>query len=743
MQRIRISLAALALCGVASTARADEMRVAVMEFTSAAKDPDLDALGKGLQSMVTTDLAQVQSVKVVERQRLRDIEAELKLGKSAAVDPKTASKIGKLAGASHLFGGSFTVVGDKMRLDGRLVAVQSGEVLLAEQISGEKALFFELEQQLVKRVIDTIGVKLQPKEKAALARPHTADFQAFKKFSDGIQAFDDGKLELAMKSLNEATAIDKDFKLASLTLEEYERLAAQVRQKAAAAGRVEDEVRRLEKNQALATELAAVKKLWALLDGKSTAPEARMQRAWAACVLAGAYRSAFGFHSRGPVTSDDLDAAGFGRFSLERTADALTQRFWVDYADLFPKIPPLCVQFGGLPSADRVDIAMKHTLGELQKLIANREALLSYISNNAFVDDYGDWLGLDAPGVVKLWERLYKLAERVQLTDGDRETFEREIAERKRRAGDFDGSTQLFAAASRHCKDSYRLRTYAEEIDKNRALVALVGKDAPPELRELYLLKHESPSELERLRAPQAAERLRSSLQSAREIRERDRHAMILVSDLPTWRVIGPNMGALLRTGPRATDRRTDEVRYEGRDSSMNPAKPRPVRPTVLATATRARKLTARFSVEATPPADWKSYAKTPPGPAAAGLVFGLDKIEARGPREGAPPATIGWAVLVGGDRARLVKLQRQAGGDVVTAPVAEADVGAARGPRRAVEVSVQPGTVEVTVDGKRAQLAWAAEPDASGEGFAGFVFDGAGYASIISPKFTTEGSKR
>src|SRR5215468_1343643 len=135
------AIAVLALVLASSTAyAAADMRVAVMEFTNATRDPEMEALGKGLQSMVTTDLANVQSLKVVERERLKDVQGELKLGKSKDFDKATAAKIGKLAGATHLFVGSFTVVGESMRLDGRLVSVASGEVFVAEQIAGEKAL---------------------------------------------------------------------------------------------------------------------------------------------------------------------------------------------------------------------------------------------------------------------------------------------------------------------------------------------------------------------------------------------------------------------------------------------------------------------------------------------------------------------------------------------------------------------------------------------------------------------------
>src|SRR5262245_22578075 len=117
-----LSCAVLALATLApGRARAADMRVAVMEFTSATKDPDLAALGKGLQSMVTTDLANVQAIKVVERERLKDVQGELTLSQGQGFDKATAARIGKLVGATHLFVGSYTVVGDKMRLDGRLI----------------------------------------------------------------------------------------------------------------------------------------------------------------------------------------------------------------------------------------------------------------------------------------------------------------------------------------------------------------------------------------------------------------------------------------------------------------------------------------------------------------------------------------------------------------------------------------------------------------------------------------------
>ena len=96
------------------------MRLAVMEFDSPSSDPRLVGLGKGLQSMVTTDLAQVEKLRLIERSRIEEIKAELKLQNSKLVDTKTAVRMGKLMGASHLIAGTVTVLDQQMRLDMRL-----------------------------------------------------------------------------------------------------------------------------------------------------------------------------------------------------------------------------------------------------------------------------------------------------------------------------------------------------------------------------------------------------------------------------------------------------------------------------------------------------------------------------------------------------------------------------------------------------------------------------------------------
>jgi TolB-like protein len=313
--------------------RADgQVRLAVMEFANTSPDRQLDSLGKGLQSMVTTDLAQVTSLTLVERARLQDIQAELRLGKTALVDPRTAARFGKLAGASHLVAGSFTVVGDRMRIDGRIFTVADGKVVLAEKIEGERDAFFELEKTLVKKIVDTVGVKLGAKERGAIARVHTTDFESFRDFSNGVALFDEKKYGEAIEALRAAQNRDQDFKLATVTLAEYQDIISRLAARADELQATQTELKNLEQQKQARGEAEALKKLHEIA-GRKDANDP-LDRLAALYLLATAY---------GDITGSTHDLyrmqALEDRFALQRIADTRVLPVVRDELGLLPKTP--------------------------------------------------------------------------------------------------------------------------------------------------------------------------------------------------------------------------------------------------------------------------------------------------------------------------------------------------------------------------------------------------------------------
>jgi hypothetical protein len=70
---------------------------------------------------------------VIERQRLLLALEELRLGTTSIVDESTRLKLGKIVAARFMVFGGYQVVGDKMRLDLRLVEVETGKIKKAVQ----------------------------------------------------------------------------------------------------------------------------------------------------------------------------------------------------------------------------------------------------------------------------------------------------------------------------------------------------------------------------------------------------------------------------------------------------------------------------------------------------------------------------------------------------------------------------------------------------------------------------------
>src|SRR5262249_39628083 len=149
-----------------------------------------------------------------------------------------------------------------------------GKVAFATSAEGERDAFFEVEKQVAKAVVGSLGVPVSAKERGGLARIHTLDFEAFRRFSDGVRLFDDAEYDRALEALRQAAGKDAEVKLARTTLETYERLAAEVRSQANVREAEEAAAAALARKQAGGLRQAVIDRLAALAAQKS-APRAR------------------------------------------------------------------------------------------------------------------------------------------------------------------------------------------------------------------------------------------------------------------------------------------------------------------------------------------------------------------------------------------------------------------------------------------------------------------------------------
>jgi len=101
--------------------------------------PDLGPL---LAARITETVKESSPYNVVERERLSLVLQELNLGSAAISDESTRLRLGKLVGADLMIFGGYQVISDTMRLDLRLVEVETGKILKASEktaVSGDIA----------------------------------------------------------------------------------------------------------------------------------------------------------------------------------------------------------------------------------------------------------------------------------------------------------------------------------------------------------------------------------------------------------------------------------------------------------------------------------------------------------------------------------------------------------------------------------------------------------------------------
>jgi curli biogenesis system outer membrane secretion channel CsgG len=94
-------------------------------------------MGNILSARIMETIQQAGDYTVVEREKLEIALRELNLGSSSLADPSTQLRIGRIAGAKLMIFGAYQVIADQMRLDLRMVDVETGRIKkTAEKTAG-------------------------------------------------------------------------------------------------------------------------------------------------------------------------------------------------------------------------------------------------------------------------------------------------------------------------------------------------------------------------------------------------------------------------------------------------------------------------------------------------------------------------------------------------------------------------------------------------------------------------------
>lgn len=110
-----------------------QLKIAVVEFQSLGFNKEKSFVGKMISEMFTTEVANSEAFKIIERDQLKKVLDEIAVGQSGIIDTSDARQLGKILGADAIITGSVMKIEEELRIDSRMIEVKTGVIMSAER----------------------------------------------------------------------------------------------------------------------------------------------------------------------------------------------------------------------------------------------------------------------------------------------------------------------------------------------------------------------------------------------------------------------------------------------------------------------------------------------------------------------------------------------------------------------------------------------------------------------------------
>lgn len=190
------------------------MVLSILDFTDNTDDIELAWLSRGLSDMLLTDLAPAD-ITLVDRTDLEEALAEQALALSGMTEDESLA-VGRMVMADSMLRGSYALSGGILRIDARIIDVETGSVTATAAAYGDKRSVFELEARLAREVCGALGVEPPP----GLGDPETTSIPAARAYYEGLALQTSGDVAAAKSRFEEAAQLDPLYAKPRYSLEE-------------------------------------------------------------------------------------------------------------------------------------------------------------------------------------------------------------------------------------------------------------------------------------------------------------------------------------------------------------------------------------------------------------------------------------------------------------------------------------------------------------------------------------------
>jgi TolB-like protein/Flp pilus assembly protein TadD len=177
--------------------------IAVLPFANLS-DQTQDYFADGITDNLITDLTRLSKLDVISQNSVfayRD-------------KPHVLADIRRDLGVRYVVEGSVQRMGDLMRVDAQLVDTESGDHLWANRFDRSGADVFAVQDSMSRQIANALGLNLTPSEAERIARPPTANLEAYDYYLRAEQAARTGRRSLMLEALalfDKAEDLDSGF----------------------------------------------------------------------------------------------------------------------------------------------------------------------------------------------------------------------------------------------------------------------------------------------------------------------------------------------------------------------------------------------------------------------------------------------------------------------------------------------------------------------------------------------------
>tara|TARA_R110002124_G_scaffold44656_3_gene135912 strand:+ start:11390 stop:13612 length:2223 start_codon:yes stop_codon:yes gene_type:complete len=196
------------------TAQIETASIAVLPFVNMSGDMENEYFSDGLSEELLNGLAKLEDLQVAGRTSSFQFKG---------TNPDLRD-VGSKLGVKHILEGSVRKSGNRIRITAQLIQADNGFHLWSETYDRELTAndIFDIQEEITRKVITELKVKLLPQENIALSEQPTEDIEAYNAFLEATQIETSRRPEdiaSAIAKYKEAVRIDPTFSLA------YARLA--------------------------------------------------------------------------------------------------------------------------------------------------------------------------------------------------------------------------------------------------------------------------------------------------------------------------------------------------------------------------------------------------------------------------------------------------------------------------------------------------------------------------------------